>query len=85
MYSVLVAMKDLVYGMGHYKFKGACVHYDVTTFYDVCKTANGLRLLYITSTSRSGDEGECMYVVEDSEYHHHQPPPLMGQFWEIRG
>ena len=71
MYSVFVAMTDVVYGMSHYKFKGACVHYDVTTFYDVCETANGPRHLYFTTTSRSGDEGECMYVVVDSEYHHH--------------
>ena len=24
-----------------------------------------------TQTPESGDEGECMYVVVDTEYHHH--------------
>ena len=69
--SVLVAMTDLVCCIVHRNFKGTCVHYDVTTFCDVSKTANRLQLLSFTSTLRSGDMDGCMYVVVDSEYHHH--------------
>ena len=69
--SVLVAMTDLVCCIVHRNFKGTCVHYDVTTFCYVSETANRLRLLYFTSTLRSGDGDGCMYVVVDSEYHHH--------------
>ena len=46
------------------------VHYDVTALYDVCETANGPRLLFFTSTLRSGDVNEGRWVVVDSEYHH---------------
>ena len=71
-------MTDLVCGMRHYKFKGAHVHYDVTTFCDVCETANGPRLLSLTTTSRGGDMDECMYVGVDSEYHHQKVPAELG-------
>ena len=63
-------MTDVVCSIAHLNFKGTYVHYDVTTFCDVCETANRLRLLSFTWTSRSGDVNECMYVVVDSEYHH---------------
>ena len=63
-------MTDLVCSIVHLKFKGAHVHYDITTFCDVGETANRLRLLCFTSTLRSGDVNECVYVEVDSEYHH---------------
>ena len=74
MYRVLVAMTDVVCGMRPYKFQGARVHYDVTTFSDVCETANGPRLLSFTTTGRSGDMEEGRWVVVDSEYHHQHLP-----------
>ena len=58
------AVKDTI------KFKGASVHYDITTFCDVCETANGPRLLSFTSTLRGRDMDECVWVGIDSEYHH---------------
>ena len=64
-------MTDVVCCIAHYKFEGTRVHYDVTTFCYVCETANRLRLLFITSTLRSGDMEEGGWVVVDSEYHHH--------------
>ena len=70
--SVLVAVTDVVCCIVHFKLKRTRVHYDVTTFCDVCETANGLRLLCFTCTLRSGEVDECMYVVVDSEYHHQQ-------------
>ena len=63
-------MTDVVRCIVHYKFKRTRVHYDVTTFCDVCETANRLRLLFITSTLRSGEVEDGVWVVVDSEYHH---------------
>ena len=63
-------MTDVVCCIVHYKIKRTPVHYDVTTFCDVCETANGLRLLSYTSTLRSGEVEDGGWVVVDSEYHH---------------
>ena len=78
--NALVAMIDVKCCIDTIKFKGACGHYDITTFCDVCETANRLRLLSFTSTLRGGDVDECVWVGVDSEYHH-QPWGQKWMFW----
>ena len=47
---VFVAMKNVICCICTKNCQSACVHHNITTFCDVCETANGPRLLCFTAT-----------------------------------